>query len=105
MEREKEGKGVYNASYIYKSFIPRINLEKAGETGDAAGDAALHVDWELVETCLFQVCPQDFRVGLHDQTSTLCKNTLAAKGWAERAGAQGQCHTPAPQLDFRVESK
>lgn len=100
VEREKEGKGVHNASYICKSFIPRINLEKARET--VAGDAALHVDWELVETCLFQMCPQRLpsRV-LHDGTSTLCKTTVAAKGGQKELGSKASV---TPQLDFRVES-
>lgn len=94
VEREKEEKGVHNASYICNCFIPRRNLEQARET--VAGDAALHVDWELVDTCLFQVCPQRLQSRvLHDGTCTLCKSTLAAKGWAERAGVQGQCHSPA----------
>lgn len=106
VEREKEGKGVHNASYICKSCIPRINLEKAGET--MAGDAALHVDWELVETYLFQVCPQGLlsRV-LHDRTCTFYVRVLwQLKGGQKELGPKASVtHPPPPQLDFRVKSK
>ena len=78
-----------------------MNLEQAVET--VAADAPLQVDWELVETCLFQMCPKDFRVGCSMTGPVLNKSTLAAKGWAERAGAQGQSH-PTARLEGGVDS-
>lgn len=72
-----------------------MNLEKAAEV--VAGDAALQVDWKLVETRLLPTCPQRLpRRMWHDRTCTLVWVLWQlVKGWAGRTGAQSQGNPPA----------